>query len=565
MLFYIRKALVGEIFKPCDLPPKIRDFVSDVQLRSAASITRHSRVVRTFTLITEETVRKTVLDGGRLADLQEFPGIIELDEGSSSHELYAQVAVYCDRPLSMILLWKVDDRRMPTAIIPEGPQKCPQKDMIIFVQELLEPVLNLPRGLRIAIITFFAQSATPKVQFIGTTTVTPLQPILQIFPFAWSILGIPNVLFNVYCEDYDITKPIPHNYPLTDLHLENGQLYLLEPIVPVQARYQFTYYKPRQEETVSYYSKIRPNGDMTALEYLERRSPQIRIEVYRVSDPQTLVITLTAPDVMPVTELPGLLLFATRDAFDMKRDTLQLFRQKLTEPVNEPTPYLLRADTTLRVMFVSDLKRSVDAPRLFYDILRGVSADQLKSMVIRTCEIYDAPCHKAKQIRWPMKITDPLQNLVQYIQTDVYPCKHARLLIDIEGLVHPVDFAAAVDENAILRFDVIPADQRTIRPGEFLVVVIVCRYTKNQDNATPLGQSFMFKVIPGEMVEATRPRIAAYDFADQRLVPYTVFQVGGRILNDDECLDAFARPNDTVKVVLPSGARSKSLLKSKAL
>jgi hypothetical protein len=435
--------------------------------------------------------------------------------------------------------------------------------MTIFVQELLEPIINLPRGMRLAVLTFFSPIAVPKVQMIGTTTITPVQPIVQIFPLVWSILGIPNVLFNVYCESYDLFKPVPHNYSLSDLGLVEGEVWLLEPIVPVQPRYQFVYYKPPPDEVVSYCSKIRPGGDTTALEYLERRAPQIKIEVFRVSDPQTPVVTISGGELMPVTELPGLVLYATRDPFDAKRDTLQLFRQRLNEPINEPTPYVIKPDVTLRMMFVSDLKRGGDIPCLFYDILKGVSPDQLRSMVIRTCEIYDTPCHKLKQVRWPMKLTDPLQHLTQYIQTEVYPCKHARLLLDIEGIVHPVDFSHPLDESVVLRFDVVPADQRALRPGEFLVVALMCRYTKNQDNVIPLGQSFMFKVVPGEPVEVTKGRLASYQCADERLLPCVVFQVGGRTLNGDEHLDMFARPNDTVKIVLPGGARTKNLLRSR--
>jgi hypothetical protein len=561
MLFYIRKCMAPELFRSCELPPKIRDFVSDVQLRAPTGRTGPLRTVRKFTLITEDTIRRQILEDTKLADLTDFPGVVEVDDGSPTHDLYGQVAVYCDRPLSMILLWKVDDRRMPTVIIPDGTQKCPPKDMIIFVQELLEPVVNLPRGLRVGLLTFFAQNATPKVQFIGSTTITPVQPVLQLFPVAWSILGIPNVLFNVYCESYDHFKPIPHNYPLTDLGIGDGDVFLLEPVVPVQARYQFAYFKPRMETTVSYYSKIRPNGDMTAMDYLERHSPQITVEVFRVSDLDALVVTMTAPELMPVVELPGLILFATRDQFDLKRDTLQIFRQKLNEEENEPTPYIPKPDVSLRMMFVSDLKRGGRTPRVYYDILKGVSPEQLRSMVIRTCEIYDAPCHKLKQVRWPMKLSDPLQNITQYIQAEVYPCKHARLLLDRDGIVEPIDFSRPVDPSAVLRFDVIPNDQKVIRPGEFLVVVLVCRYTKNQDSAPSLGKSFMFKVVPGELIDITRVRIGQYQFADPRLMPALVFQVGGRTLNGDECLESFVRPNDLVKVLLPSTARSKSLLK----
>jgi hypothetical protein len=264
---------------------------------------------------------------------------------------------------------------------------------------------------------------------------------------------------------------------------------------------------------------------------------------------------------MVVTELPSLVLFATRDQFDAKRDTLQLFRQKLMEPINETVPYVIKGDINLRMMFVSDLKRGGNVPKLYYDILKGVSPEQLRSMIVRTCEIYDAPCHKLKQIRCPMKIGDPLQNLTQYIQADVYLCKNARLLLDIEGIVEPIDFSRPIDADAILRFDVVPNDQKIIRPGEFLVIALICRYTKRQDNAPSLKQSFLFKVVPGEVIEVTRSRIAQYQFADPRLVKNVVFQVGGRVLNSDECLAAFVRPNDLVRVVLPSSAKSKSLLK----
>jgi hypothetical protein len=213
------------------------------------------------------------------------------------------------------------------------------------------------------------------------------------------------------------------------------------------------------------------------------------------------------------------------------------------------------------MMFGSDLKRGAGTPRLFYDVLKGVSPEQLRSMVVRTCEVYDAPCHKLKQVRYPMRITEPLQSLIQYIQNEVYPCKNARLLVDVNGLVEPINFSQPIDPDAILRFDVVPNDQKVLRPGEFLVVMLVCRYTKNQDNAPSLGQSFMFKIVPGEVVEQTKVRIGGYQFTDARLIPAVVFQVGGRVLNGDERMDQFTKPNDLVRVVLPSVARSKGLLK----
>jgi hypothetical protein len=150
------------------------------------------------------------------------------------------------------------------------------------------------------------------------------------------------------------------------------------------------------------------------------------------------VVRVSAAELLAVMELPSFVLFARRDPFDPKRDSVQLFRQKLDEDINDPVLYMLHPDVNLRMMFISVFKGCGNWPRLYYDILKNVSPEQLKQMVVRTCDVYDMPCDRLKQIRWPMKPNDPLSNLLYCIQTDVYPCKNARLLIDVEGVVHPL-------------------------------------------------------------------------------------------------------------------------------
>jgi hypothetical protein len=101
-----------------------------------------------------------------------------------------------------------------------------------------------------------------------------------------------------------------------------------------------------------------------------------------------------------------------------------------------------------------------------------------------------------------------------------------------------------------------------LRRDEFLVIAVMSRSTKNQDSMTGLGQSFIFKIVTGETVEATKERLGAYQCANERLLSFLVFQVGSRRLNGNEKLDNFLRPNDTLKIVLPSGLRCKSLLRA---
>jgi hypothetical protein len=563
MLIYVNRASVATVFQPCELPRKVRDFVCDVQLRTQAAAPRSPRFLRTFRLITEEDVRQHVLQGRNIRDMTNFVGQIEIDDGSSNHELYAQIATTYDRPLNMIQLWKVDDHRMPTTIIPDGPQKCPQKNMILFVQDLFEPVTVIPRSMRLAFLTIFVTAATPKVQFVGTITVNSKQPVTQVFPFLWAILEIPTVMFHVYCEAIQPLAPIPQSVALADMGLSDAVVFLFEPVVPIQTRYQFPYFKQPKDEAVSYYSKVRPQGDMTASEHLERKAGQLRIQVFRVTDPETVVTTIAAPETLPVTELPDFILFATKELFDAKRDTFQLFRHKVNDTANETLPYTLKPDVNLRMMFVSDLKRASDSSplKLFYDILRGIPPGQLKMYVVRTCDIFDGPLHKLRRIRYAMKVTEPLTNLVQYIQSEVCPTKHPRLLRDVDGCVRPLASDELVEENSILRFDVIPPDQRSLGAGEFLVVALVCRFLKNKDTTVSLGQSFMFKIFPGETCAMAKKRLHTYKFADDRLMPWVALQARGSTIADEATLDDKLRPNEVLKVVLPDRSRTNCLLK----
>jgi hypothetical protein len=170
-------------------------------------------------------------------------------------------------------------------------------------------------------------------------------------------LPIPKILFNVYSEGYDHTNPIPHNSALADLGIGESYVFLVEPVLTVDTRFQFTYSRGRQEGVVSSYTMVGPNGDGSVLEYLERMTRQMAVVVARVAVPEVPVVTVTGPERMRVTDLPGLVLIGTRDQFDAERDTMQHFRGKSGELAAESVPYNLRRDVTLKMMFVSELMR----------------------------------------------------------------------------------------------------------------------------------------------------------------------------------------------------------------
>ena len=263
---------------------------------------------------------------------------------------------------------------------------------------------------------------------------------------------------------------------------------------------------------------------------------------------------------LPVTELPKFILFATHERYDPKTDTLQLFRRRVNSEINEVTPYVVRDGVSLRSLFVSEMKRGSKLPelKLFYDILYGYTSEQLNSLTIRTCEIYDGPCQRKQRIRLPMKESDPIDRIGDYIRENIQNYGASRYLLDDDGLVRPLEPGTTVESYQVIRFDVIPEDQQHMRDGEFLVIMKVCRASKHRDKPVDMKSSFLFRVVPGEVSDVTCQRIVGTGFADSRLAPYLAFIApSGRILNGDECLSDFVNAYDIVQVLLPDRAREK--------
>jgi hypothetical protein len=558
MIVYVQKSAIATVFKPVGMPQRIRDFISPVQVREHSRRERDStsRIVRLFT---DSDIREAILDGRELSEV-EIPTEVPVEEDWTNRDIYMKVSALLARNVDRLRLWRVGQGNMPTASIPDNVQRFAKKDQTLFVQELPDPQLFIEKDMRLALVSFFFPHATPRVQYLGAVTVTCTHPISQLFPALWDILGIPRTLFNIYCEQLP-DRPLSQAVPLAEIGITECASYIAEAIMVSPTPYQPGFRNPKPEKAITYYAMVRPGGDLTAGEYLERKRPQLQITLRRVGESDRPRATVAVPEGLPVTELPEFVLFATREKFDANQDTLQLFRRRVDSDLNEVMPYVLRNDTTVKVLFSADLRRGGDLV-LFYDIIVGISPKQLESMVIRTCELFDSPTHCRERIRYPMRSEDPLAELVRHIQEEIWPCANARLLLSTDGcvrLISPDD--PLPDETTILRFEEVPPDQSQLGPGEFLVVAMVCRASQGVENTVPVGTSFLFKVIPGEVMEVTRGRIARYEYADGKVIPWVSFQARRRLLNDDEILDAFIGPNEVLKIILPDKARANAIIR----
>ena len=148
--------------------------------------------------------------------------------------------------------------------------------------------------------------------------------------------------FHVYCEGLTPIRPISVTHSLANLRLARAAHYILEPTKPTHINFNFGYYVPKPDSVVNYYSMVRPTGDTNVEQYLERRTAQLFVNIYKVSDPSKPHAVISAPEMLPVTELPKFILFATRERYDPKTDTLQLFRRRVNSEINEVTPYVVR-------------------------------------------------------------------------------------------------------------------------------------------------------------------------------------------------------------------------------
>jgi len=304
----------------------------------------------------------------------------------------------------------------------------------------------------------------------------------------------------VYCEGVAPIAPIPLHHSMTALGLVESRHFIMETGVAAPGPLRVDDVALAPGETVSYCSMIRPGGEASVAQYLERITEQLLINVYRVGDPLHAAVTVSAPGILAVTELPRFLLFATRDAFDHKADTIQVFRRKVESDLKEVMRYTFRGGVALRSPFVSEQMRARKGHELmlFYDIVHGFTPERLASMAVRTCDVYDRLIHRRQR----MLPDASLESLGQYIRKKVMNCAQGRFLVDDDGLVHRVRDDEVIEKHHVPHFDAVPEDQQNPGRGEFLVVMAVYRASRHRQEPIDMRESFLFTVIPGEIAAA---------------------------------------------------------------
>jgi hypothetical protein len=543
------------VFPEVELPERIRELVSDIHLRKSPSRQVRTREIR---LITEADIRRQILTGQRISDLLDVGNVLAIEEGMTYCEVHAHICLMMKIPPAFAHFWRVSPNNMPTVTMPKSGQRFPNKDMALFMQLVRDTDPPLDKDSRMAFISFFFPRATTRVQFVTATPFHPSLSITQLFPIIDVRVGVGRAQMNVFCDELGMS-PIDHDVSLVDQGLSESTFLVAEAVLPVETTFEVEFMPQQPEAIISYFSKVRSDGDLNATHYMERQLPHLEIEICALRDLVRPLVTVSVPETMPITELPGLIIFATYDPIDSTRDTIQIFKGRPDPELMDIAPAVLRADLDARIFFGARGRNSKF--RVSYDVVRGSSEPGLDQMVIRTCDIYDKPLHRSKRIRLPMLTTQPLSDIIDHIDLDEWQLESGRLLVDEAGIVRLIDLDEDVPPSSLLRFERMPLDQVDLRPGEFLVSAVFYQDARNQTKTICLNKSFMFRIVPGELAEDTLRRISQYHYFRTALLPLVELHTAERILNKDERLDEVTKPNDRLKIVLPHRLKAGALLR----
>jgi hypothetical protein len=564
MLIYVCRDAGDEVFCNVDVPQHIQDFVSSVGTRPPTSPKGDaSPKYKTVKLISDLDIKKFVLHGGSIFDLRDYSTEIPIEDDWTNGDLYMRVGSVFGRQVNMLRLWKVDRSNMPVATIPDNQLRFLQEDVTVYVQELPDARPMRETAVKIAFLSFFAPAASPQLQFIGSAALDPGQPATHLFPMLWALLASPRIAFNIYCEGREPIAPISQATPLRDLGITGSASFMVEAPGVVETFYGFDRLPqlPPDPMVVSYFTKVKPSGDTSLAQYLERKRPQLHVEIFMAADRRRPRVSVRAPETLCVTELPGLILFATKDKFNPEKDTFQMFRRQIRSDLNEIMPYLPRPDVTIKSLFVVQIRKH-DPLQLFYDIIHGYTAEQLKELVVRTVDVYDEPLHWRCRVRKVMSPDEPLEQLRDHIQRYLCPCQAARLLVERDGRLSMVERGQDIDESTVIRFEPVPLDQMGMQSGEYLIAAVVCRAEKVHETVLHPEKGFLFKVIPEGVIDNTRERIGQFKFIDDLLLPCIGFMVDERILREDDRLDEHVKPFEVLKLVLPDRMTENAKLRT---
>jgi hypothetical protein len=376
------------VFPDARLPKRLPDFVSTLTPLPNPTTPRPRDSSRVIYLITETDIRRHVLSGKSVADLCGVSLTLKTDNITSArlHE-WAKTSVE-----SPVRLWRVGGKNDPVRLLPNDKRAVPSGDLTVFAEPIRSTPARLPSA-KVAFISFFFPNATPKVQFLTATAFDPKLPVSQLFPLIRESVGLGDVGLTVFSLEPAVEE-MPEDEPIRSLDWIQGSMSIVvEAVGSVETNFPVDFAEETHDPCISYFSKIRPGGDASMADFIERRRPQVRLEIRTISNPEHQGILATVPETMPLMELHSFVVFATQEHFNDCGQSIELY-------IGEPTDELFcRGPTDVPIYstageFFGENARSKPV-RIFYAIV-PCPTQCYPNMQIRTCDVYDTAIHRLR-------------------------------------------------------------------------------------------------------------------------------------------------------------------------
>ena len=584
MLVYVQQSKISEIFINAEITEQVSELLK-AQIPSKISQQKEVQS-HDISLFTEDCFKEMVLIGPENYDFINTPPKIKIPEKCTTNHLYRLVATFLNKNIDDIRIFKISKFFLPTTYIQCSDSQKLQKCDKLFVQ-YISPISRKIESSNSAthpipiLIKFFFPNANPQSQFIGSLFVDPYSSVSQISSFIMQALHSTTIFpIRVYYDNITFFRELNKlDEPFLKYGINESSMFLVEAENPDDLK-NIDYKTDKREipssSIVNYFSMIRPDGDKTAAEYLQRHVCQITLEFCRFTEPSTVVATALVPDNMKVTELPSLIIFSTGEKIDVNKDTLQVFRRRICpHPISissdspntnsqrnfdnkpENRPYFLSDSTTIKNLFVSEFKKvsAFKSLRLFYDIVYGFNSQELTKATFRLVDFYDYPVQKVRRFRFPMRIDESLSDIKDHIKQRINTPGNIRVLITVDNgkkLKCPED-SDFIDESTLFRAEVIPHDQEFMGPDEFLITIAL--YTANNKKKEQIHSStpqslFLFKVIPNEPFHATKMRLEQINFVPHDTFHQIYFLLKEKNISDIDCLSNLCDQDSTLSAIV---------------
>jgi len=416
ILVYVRQDDIEEIFAPIskeDVPSYLVEYfnVQDEKNRKKEAQKKSDEHNALISLYTEQDLAILCKDSKLGFKRKPHPEVIRILKTKTNFELYSLIAQTLNVDESSIRIWKTGFYNNPTKVIMPSSNLVLShlsydNEMSLFVQKIdINENKKIEEGYIVIYAKFFIYNDPVPFKYLGSFTVSSLDEVKALYPVICSKVGIDSeVSLLTFMETTQGSmKNINENLSYYNQNIETGCLlvFQINPASPIEigpvkefcvfsdipreseeesSTRDFQQPKKESEEdanlTVYSLSSVFPEYKVDTVEsYINHRDHLKKIIIASYDDPTNHLFKIEIPLTISPQKILLMISKLTNEQCDMKTDSFLLYKPDFNNP-KIPASQPMDLNYSLQFAF----SYSSETPVLFYQILKGISAEQLKTM-----------------------------------------------------------------------------------------------------------------------------------------------------------------------------------------